>query len=84
MVYPVVGVSQFQATEYCNWLESKLNESLKSSIPDGYRIEVDLPTAAEFYASVDACILKPTIEKRNKNTRFSSPVFEYIFFTFVI
>lgn len=77
--YPVVGVSQFQATEYCNWLESKLNESLKSSIPDGYRIEVDLPTAAEFYASVDACILKPTIEKRNKNTRFSSPVFEYIF-----
>ncbi len=77
--YPVVGISQFQATEYCNWLESKYNEAYKSSIPQGYKIEVDLPTAAEFYASVDACILKPTIEKRNKSTRFSSPVFEYIF-----
>ena len=77
--YPVVGVSQFQATEYCNWLEAKLNETYKNSIPEGYKIEVDLPTAAEFYATVDDCILKPTIEKRNKNTRFASPVFEYIF-----
>ncbi len=77
--YPVVGVSQFQATEYCNWLESKLNDSLKSIIPKGYRIEVDLPTSAEFYAAVDFCILKPTKEKRNTKTRFTSPVFEYLF-----
>ena len=77
--YPVVGVSQFQATEYCNWLESKLNETFKNAIPVGYKIEVDLPTSAEFYAAVDHCILKPTIEKRNKNTRFASPIFEYIF-----
>lgn len=77
--YPVVGVSQFQATEYCNWLESKLNDSFKNFIPKGYRIEVDLPTAAEFYAAVDFCILKPTKEKRNSKTRFTSPVFEYLF-----
>jgi len=78
--YPVVGVSQFQATAYCDWLESKLNESLKSVIPKGYKIVVDLPTSAEFYAAVDECILKPTIKfNQKKINRFEPAVYQYVF-----
>jgi len=78
--YPVVGVSQFQATAYCNWLEVKLNESLKAIIPKGYKIVVDLPTSAEFYAAVDACILKPTSDlNKNKIKRFKHLPYQYVF-----
>ena len=77
--YPVVGISQFQATAYCDWLEVKLNESLKSLIPKGYKLIVDLPTSAEFYAAVDECILKPTIKFNQKKTnRFILP-YQYVF-----
>lgn len=78
--YPVVGVSQFQATAYCDWLESKLNETLKSVIPKGYKIVVDLPTSAEFYAAVDECILKPTLKfNQKKINRFEPAVYQYVF-----
>ena len=46
--YPVVGVSQYQAAQYCNWLEKKLNTEYKELLPVGYKILVDLPTQAEF------------------------------------
>jgi formylglycine-generating enzyme required for sulfatase activity len=76
----VVGVSQFQATAYCDWLESKLNESLKSVIPKGYKIVVDLPTSAEFYAAVDACILKPTIKsKRNDLQKYFQKEIDFMY-----
>lgn len=57
--HPVVGVSQYQATMYCNWVEYKLNEQYKGVIPKGYKLIVDLPTSAEFYGTVQECILKP-------------------------
>ena len=37
--FPVVGVSQFQATQYCNWLEDKLNAEFKGQLPEGYKIQ---------------------------------------------
>ena len=78
--YPVVGVSQFQATAYCDWLEVKLNESLKALIPKGYKLIVDLPTSAEFYAAVDECILKPTIKfNQKKINRFKHLPYQYVF-----
>ena len=46
--YPVVGVSQYQAAQYCNWLEKKLNTEYNELLPVGYKILVDLPTQAEF------------------------------------
>lgn len=52
--YPVVGVSQYQATQYCNWLEIQLNQLYGKSLPEGYKIMVDLPTQAEFNKSVHA------------------------------
>ncbi len=51
--YPVVGISQFQATQFTDWLEFKLNSQFKQYLPKGYRIQVDLPTAAEFSAAVN-------------------------------
>jgi formylglycine-generating enzyme required for sulfatase activity len=51
--YPVVGVSQYQATQYCNWLEEKLNAKFKDLLPKGYVILVDLPTQAEFVKAVN-------------------------------
>ncbi len=50
--YPVVGVSQYQATQYCNWLEQKLNTEYKADLPNGYKFIVDLPTQAEFVKAV--------------------------------
>lgn len=79
--YPVVGVSQYQATAYCNWLEEKLNTEFANVIPKGYTIIVDLPTAAEFYTAVDECILKPHRSNYSRAYHFSSPVFRYIFET---
>lgn len=52
--FPVVGVSQFQATQYCNWLEEKLNAQFLGQLPEGYKIQVDLPTSAEFVQSAEA------------------------------
>lgn len=54
--YPVVGVSQYQATQYCNWLELQLNQQYEKMLPEGYKIMVDLPTQAEFNKSVHASI----------------------------
>ena len=55
--YPVVGVSQFQATQYCNWLQEKLNQKYAEWVPEGYYLEVDLPTQAEYVKSVqEFCI----------------------------
>ncbi len=50
--YPVVGVSQFQATQFTDWLEQKWNQQYKIFLPKGYRIQVDLPTATEFATAV--------------------------------
>ncbi len=50
--YPVVGISQFQATQYTDWLEQKWNQQYKQFLPKGYRIQIDLPTATEFAAGV--------------------------------
>ena len=50
--YPVVGVSQYQATQYCNWLEIQLNKEYRKWLPAGYKIEVDLPTQAEYVKAV--------------------------------
>lgn len=51
--YPVVGVSQYQATQYCNWLEIELNKEYRRWLPAGYKIEVDLPTQAEYVKAVN-------------------------------
>ena len=56
--YPVVGVSQYQATQYCNWLEIQLNQIYEKSLPEGYKIMVDLPTQAEFTKSVHATLIE--------------------------
>jgi len=50
--YPVVGVSQFQATQFTDWLEQKWNQQYKQFLPKGYRIQIDLPTATEFASAV--------------------------------
>lgn len=54
--YPVVGVSQYQSTQYCNWLELKLNKEYGHELPKGYRFLVDLPTQAEFVKAANAAI----------------------------
>lgn len=56
--YPVVGVSQYQATQYCNWLEIELNEQYGNILPEGYRIMVDLPTQAEFNKAVHTTVIE--------------------------
>ena len=66
--FPVVGVSQFQATQYCNWLEDKLNAEFKGQLPEGYKIQVDLPTSAEFVQSSEAMAkhFYATLSKKEK------------------
>ena len=66
--YPVVGVSQYQATTYCDWLEKKLNEQYAKMIPQGYKILVDLPTSAEFYTAAKYTI--PPITEKQINKEF--------------
>lgn len=58
--YPVVGVSAQQAKLYCLWLQRKLTKQLGSKMPHGYRIECDLPSSAEWCATYDRCIQKPS------------------------
>lgn len=68
--YPVVGVSQFQATQYCNWLEIKLNNEYQNHIPQGYKIQVDLPTQGEFVKSVEYLVNKTAKTGNSTNTDF--------------
>jgi len=63
--YPVVGVSQYQASQYCNWLEQKLNSEYKGLIPEGYKILVDLPTQAEFTKAAQVTVSR-LLENENK------------------
>jgi formylglycine-generating enzyme required for sulfatase activity len=69
--YPVVGVSQYQATTYCDWLEKKLNEQYAKIIPHGYKILVDLPTSAEFFASARFTIFPLNQNKIDKLKYFT-------------
>jgi formylglycine-generating enzyme required for sulfatase activity len=65
--YPVVGVSQFQATQYCNWLEEKLQNVYEKLLPPGYKIQVDLPTQAEFVKTLRFWVQQPP--KTHNSTR---------------
>jgi formylglycine-generating enzyme required for sulfatase activity len=77
--YPVVGVSQFQATQYCNWLEEKLNERYKKYLPQGYKILVDLPTHAEFVKTTQFIAEKsPTTSTRASQDKVKSYVINHI------
>lgn len=70
--YPVVGVSQYQATQYCNWLEKKLNAAFKDLLPKGYMIIVDLPTQAEFVKAVNV------VTRQNAMQPLQNPEKDYI------
>lgn len=67
--YPVVGVSQYQATQYCNWLEQKLNREFGQELPKGYRFLVDLPTQAEFVKAANAAI-RQSMSSQNDNKEY--------------
>ncbi len=54
--FPVVGISLYQAKQYCKWKEFILNSKYKKFIPKGYKLIVDLPTNAEFMlAEIEQC-----------------------------
>lgn len=57
--YPVVGVSAVQARAYCKWLQMKLKIDWFELLPKGYKVEVDLPTTAEWIAAYDEFIAQP-------------------------
>ena len=74
--FPVLGISQFQATTYCDWLENKLNLEYSKVIPKGYKIMVDLPTSAEFYAAAKSAI-KPINDKFIDRSKYYSWALDY-------
>lgn len=60
--YPVVGITYLQAKAYCDWLGLKVSEALAKDLQSQgirYRLEIDLPTATEWMALFEACIVKP-------------------------
>lgn len=63
--YPVCGVSQATALDYCRWLSDSLNRLLAKKGIRGYRLQVDLPTEAEWQAMYQLSIIQTL--KRNKN-----------------
>jgi formylglycine-generating enzyme required for sulfatase activity len=64
--YPVVGVSQLQATAYCQWLTHELNTSpeyasLQAAMRKaGLTVIAELPTAAEWMCLYEMSIQQPT------------------------
>lgn len=62
--FPVVGVSFYQAKQYCKWQERILNSKFNEFIPKGYKLIVDLPTNAEFMlAQIEQCYADSTVLK---------------------
>lgn len=65
--YPVVGLSFFQASEYCKWrsdivtINNKLNLKAKKTI---VKYKYSLPSLADYYLSVDSTFGKQTITKK--------------------
>jgi len=64
--YPVVGVSQLQATAYCQWLTHELNTSPKYASLQaamrkaGLTVIAELPTAAEWMCLYEMSIQQPS------------------------
>ena len=64
--YPVVGVSQLQATAYCQWLTHELNTSpeyasLQAAMRKaGLTVIAELPTAAEWMCLYEMSIQQPS------------------------
>lgn len=78
--YPVVGVSQLQATAYCQWLTHKLNTSteyaaLQNAMKKaGLTVIAELPTVAEWMCLYEFSIQQPSqfgvYKQKNSGTYF--------------
>ncbi|MFN5889845.1 MAG: formylglycine-generating enzyme family protein [Bacteroidota bacterium] len=74
--YPVVGITAIQANAYCQWIGKKISARLPLDFQTHYSIEGDLPTSAEWCATYDICIQKPSYtaikERFPKSTNIGS------------
>lgn len=61
--YPVVGVTQKQCIEYCEWLTEKYNNDIKRKYK---KVKFRLPTKYEWYA---AAVYGKTEKKKSKNVK---------------
>jgi formylglycine-generating enzyme required for sulfatase activity len=69
--YPVVGVSHWQAKQYCEWLKKKIESKLSENGIQNLLVEVDLPTESEWQAAWIATN-RNWIESQNLKTNRSN------------
>jgi formylglycine-generating enzyme required for sulfatase activity len=71
--YPVVGISQLQATAFCAWLKTKIEQNpsepyqqwLSALNNEGLTFEIDLPTTAEWMYLYKQAVEIPFETRRN-------------------
>lgn len=54
--FPVLGVSHWQAQQFCKWKESEINSALSKSGIKGVYVHVNLPTDAQWQSAYHATI----------------------------
>ncbi|MBL7811718.1 MAG: SUMF1/EgtB/PvdO family nonheme iron enzyme [Bacteroidetes bacterium] len=80
--YPVVGVSHWQAIQYCQWLEEKLSRKLSNKTGTEYRLQVGLPTESEWLCAWNQTItayMEKLLQKNGQNATRDRNYLDFVF-----